>query len=310
MSANRLRVLVTGGTGLLGLNWAAALRDRHEIWLAGYRRHAALCGTRSCALDYGSTEALRRGLDAVDPELIVHAAGLSSVDACERDPALAQAVNADLAGRVAECAAARGTRLVHISTDHVFSGEKPLRTEEEAPEPVNAYARTKLEGERQVAARCPEALIVRTNFFGWGHARRESLSDWVIHALRAGRRLRMFTDAFFTPILASRLAKTVHRLLEAGASGAFHVCGDDRISKHAFALRLAAAFALPAELIEPARQGEAGLAARRPADLSLSNARARGILGGTLGGLDEQIAELRTEERAGLAAELRQATSR
>jgi dTDP-4-dehydrorhamnose reductase len=199
---------------------------------------------------------------------------------------------------------------VQISTDHLFAGDRPFRGEGDAPAPLNAYARSKLAGERLVAERCPSALIVRTNFFGWGHALRKSISDWVIEGLRAQKRLRMFSDVFFTPILANRLARTVHALLEAGASGVVHVCGDERVSKHEFALRLAAAFGLPAAGIESSRYEDAGLAAPRPRDMSLSNARARAILGGgKLGGLDEFLAELRAQEASGLSSELQHAVT-
>jgi dTDP-4-dehydrorhamnose reductase len=309
LPAKRTRLLVTGGSGLLGLNWAAALRGEHEVWLGTHRRAIALRGTQAIALDLASEGALARALDRARPDLIIHAAGLSSVDDCERDPAAAHEVNARLAGVVAGIAAARDIALAHISTDHLFAGDQPLRTEQDATSPVNAYARSKLEGERLVAERCPRALIVRTNFFGWGHAGRQSISDWILRGLRARQRLRMFTDAWFTPILARRLALAVHQSLAAGARGVLNICGDERVSKHDFALRLARSFGLPADQIDAARSADGGLAARRPADLSLSNARARGILGRPLGGLDEYFAELRAQEEAGLPDELRRAVT-
>ena len=307
--AQRTRLLVTGGTGLLGVNWAAALRGDCDVWLGTHRRQLRLRGVQSVALPLDSAPALARVLDELRPGIVVHAAGLSNVDDCERSPAEAKRINADLAAAVATAAAERGLKLVHISTDHLFAGDRPLRGEADAPAPVNAYARSKLEGERLVAERCPQALIVRTNFFGWGHALRKSISDWVLEGLRGGRKLRMFSDVHFTPILATRLARTVHALLAAGASGIVNVCGDERVSKHEFALRLAAAFGLPAAGIEESRDAAAGLAAPRPADLSLSNARARGILGGPLGGLDEFFTELRGQEAGGLRDELQRAVS-
>ncbi len=307
--AHRTRLLVTGGTGLLGINWAAAMRDRHDVWLATHRHNLSLRGATAIRLPLDSASALAQALDEIRPDIIVHAAGLSNVDDCERDPAAAHAVNAGLAGVVAAVAAERGVKLIHISTDHLFAGARPMATESDAPEPLNAYARTKLEGEHLVAQLCPQALIVRTNFFGWGHAARKSLSDWVLEGLRAGFPLRMFTDVFFTPILAGRLAAAAHQLLDAGASGVVHVCGDERVSKHAFAVRLAAAFGLPPGPIAAGRFADAGLAAPRPLDMSLSNARARGILGRPLGGLDDFFAELRAQEQAGLGLELRQAVT-
>lgn len=304
-----MRLLVTGGSGLLGINWAAAVRGQHEVWLATHRRRLDLRGTRAVALPLDSAPALARALDDIRPDIVVHAAGLSNVDACERDPAAAQAINADLAGAVAAAAAERRIGLIHVSTDHLFAGDRAMVDEGEPPAPLNAYARSKLDGERQVAARCPEALILRTNFFGWGHAGRKSISDWVLEGLRAGTPLRMFTDVFFTPILAGRLAVAAHRLLAQGARGVLHLAGDERVSKFEFATRLAAGFGLPAGAVAAARSADAGLAAPRPRDMSLSSAKARALLGAPPGGLDECISELRAQEAAGLARELRLAVS-
>lgn len=307
--AQRTRLLISGGTGLLGVNWAATMRDEHEVWLGTHRRGLQLRGAHGIDLPLYSASALARVLDEIRPDVIVHAAGLSNVDDCERSPALAQQVNAGLAATMGQAAAERGLKLVHISTDHLFAGDRPMRGEADAPSPVNAYARSKLEGERLVAERCPQALIVRTNFFGWGHALRKSISDWVLDGLRGGQRLRAFSDVHFTPILAARLARAVHALLAAGTSGIVNVCGDERVSKHAFAVRLATAFGLPAGSVEESRYADAGLAAPRPLDLSLSNARARGILGGPLGGLDEFFIELRGQETGGLRDELQRAVT-
>lgn len=309
----RQRILITGGTGLLGLNWAAAMRDTHDVWLGTHRHRVSLRGVASTPLALDDATALAGCLRELRPDIVVHAAGLSSVDDCERDPAAAARINSQIAGSVAAAVAGAGMRLVHISTDHLFDGARALYTEADAPVPLNAYARSKLDGERAVAARCPGALILRTNFYGWGHASRQSFSDWILEALRAGRPLRMFDDVYFTPILATRLARAAHRLLDAGAGGVLHLGGDERLSKHAFALRLALGFGLPATGIRASAYAEAGLAAPRPRDMSLSNARARGILGGAPGdlpaGIDAGIAELRAQEAAGLSRELRQAVT-
>jgi dTDP-4-dehydrorhamnose reductase len=307
--SSALRVLITGGTGLLGVNWAAAMRGEHEIWLGTHRRRVSLRGVRSVALDCTAASAVDDALARLRPDLVVNAAGLADVDRCERDPAQAQALNATLAAVVAAACAARKVRLVQISTDHLFAGDAPCRAESDPPAPVNAYARSKLEAEREVAARCPAALIVRTNFFGFGHAFRKSLSDWILDGLRHGRPLDMFVDAHFTPILADELARAVHELVEGGAAGILNVCGDERVSKFEFARRLAATFDLPVGLVRPGALGAARLAAPRPPDLSLSNALGRERLGRPLGGVDVHLAALREQEDSGRAREQARAVS-
>jgi dTDP-4-dehydrorhamnose reductase len=243
------------------------------------------------------------------PSLIVHTAALTDVDQCEREPEQARVINSDLARNVAQAAARIGAALIHISTDHLFSGTRPLSKEDDPAQPLNAYARTKLLAERWIAEAHPGALVVRTNFFGWGHRHRRSFSDWVLDGLANGEARTMFDDAFFTPILADRLALSAHRLAEQGAAGVFNVVGDERVSKYEFGLRLARRFALPEALIRHGRILQANLTAQRPPDVSLDNTKARAALGADLGTLDEYLDGLRDQQLSGRNPELLRAVT-
>lgn len=300
----RPTTLITGGTGLLGLNWACTLRETQEVVLATHVRQVRLAGTRSVALGLDDAEGLAREIARLAPQTIVHTAGLTSVEACERDPELARHIYEDLSGNVARAAARTGARLVHISTDHLFSGAGAPYAEDAVPQPLNAYAHAKLAAERAVAREYPAALIVRTNFFGWGHRLRQSFSDWIHRALGAGEPLTMFDDVFITPIIAERLAVYAHRLVDAGASGIYNVVGDERISKYAFAKALAEAFGLPETLLTRGKISASQLAARRPPDMSLDNRKARERLGTPLGSVAEHLRMLREQDRTGRRAEL------
>jgi dTDP-4-dehydrorhamnose reductase len=298
------RLLITGGSGLLALNWACVMRESWDVVLGTHRHRVSLRGATAQPLDLGDVDRLSRQLAELSPDLVVNAAGLTSVDACEADPAQARHVNAELARNVAAAAASGSIRLVHISTDHLFAGTSSAYRENDMPEPLNEYARSKLLAEEWVRQADPRALIVRTNFFGWGHARRQSFSDWILQALRAGQPVTMFDDAYFTPILADALASVVHRLVALSAVGTFNLPGDERVSKYEFALRLARAFDLPVDLIRPGRLCDAGLAAKRPADMSLDAARARATIGVGLGRLDDFFHALRRQESEGRREEL------
>jgi len=303
------RILITGGSGLLALNWACCKRDEHDVWLAQHVRTIRLRGTRTVPLDLGSAEILLRQLEQYRPDWIVHTAGVTNVDQCERDPEKAREANAVLARNVAQAAVRLGIRLIHISTDHLFGGTRSLYKEDDPPEPLNVYARTKLLAEQWIAEACPGALVVRTNFFGWGHRYRQSFSDWIIGGLRGGEAITLFEDAFFTPILVDQLAVDAHRLMEMGASGIFNVAGDERVSRYEFALRLAKSFSLPVALIHRGRISEANLTARRPPDMSLDNSKARAAFGAGLGTLDEYFDGLRRQQISGRDSELLQAVT-
>jgi dTDP-4-dehydrorhamnose reductase len=292
-------VLLTGGSGLLALNWACAIRDHHEVILATHRLRANLAGTRSVELALEPAAALTSALQRLAPDLVVHTAGLTSVDECERQPERSTHVNAVLARNVALAAAAAGARLVHISTDHLFAGTRAFYTEDSQPEPLNAYARSKLLAEQWVAEVHPDALIVRTNFFGWGHARRRSFSDWLYYSLTEGRELTLFDDAYITPILADGLAHACHALVERGAHGIYNVVGDQRVSKYDFGVALVEAYGLPKALLRRGKIAASNLSATRPPDMSLDNAKARARLGAPLGSLADFFSILQQQDRAG-----------
>jgi len=272
--------------------------------LATHTRRIALAGVTSTPLPLDDPDALLRALEHLAPEVIVHTAGLTSVEACERDPALARHANADLARNVARAAARLGLRLIHISTDHLFAGDRAFYKETDTPEPLNVYAQTKLLAEQWVRQEHAEALLVRTNFFGWGHRLRQSFSDWIYDNLHAGTAFPGFEDVFITPIIADRLAVTAHRLLAMGSSGVYNIVGEQRLSKYEFGVQLADAFNLPRSLIIRAKITQSKLSAQRPPDMSLDSAKTRERLGGALGSVAEYLHLLQSQERTGRRGEL------
>ncbi|GAB2182020.1 hypothetical protein DLREEDagrD3_22430 [Denitratisoma sp. agr-D3] len=296
--------MITGGSGLLALNWACALRQRCRITLGVHRHDVRLAGVDSLRLRLDDAQSFSSQLRELAPDLVVHAAGLTRVDLCEQDPAAAKFANAEIARIVAQCVHSQGIRLLHISTDHLFSGQQSMYSETALPQPLNEYGRSKLLAEQWVAQACPHALILRTNFFGWGLSSRQSFSDWVIYGLREGLPLSMFTDVYFTPILADALALSAHKLASSDASGLFNLVGSERISKYEFGLRLARAFDLPQDLVQPSHVAQARLKAQRPPDMSLDNHRFLDRLGEPLGNLEDWFEVLREQERLGRREEL------
>ena len=304
MDLNR-PIFLTGGSGLLALNWAVALRSHYKVVLGLHQRKINLRAveTMSCSLD--DVSQLRRIIGEVRPAIIVHTAGMTNVEQCQSEPTQAHHVNVELAQNVATIAAECDARLIHISTDHIFSGQHPFTSEEESPDPQNVYAFTKAAAESAVRNLAPRSLIVRTNFFGWGTSYRKSFSDVIVEALRGGRRIRLFQDVFFTPILAGIQQRAVMDLVRAGVDGTFNVVGDERISKKDFGHKVAHHFGLDAGLIESGLVGERQDLTRRPQDMSLCNRKVTNVLGRPMGDTDSQLHELVLQEQGGFSSELR-----
>lgn len=297
-------ILITGGTGLLGLNWGQAVKDRFNVTLGLHHRRAVPPGTTGLDLPLNNVSKLAETIEGLRIELVVHAVGMTSVEACEADPQTAKSVNVDMTAAVAEACRKTGARLAHISTDHLFGGTGHNYTEEQDIEPMNVYARTKADAEKAALDNCPDALVVRTNFYGWGPSYRSSFTDWVISSLRSGKKVRLFGDVFITPILATELARSVHEVVAKHGTGVFNVVGDDVVTKLDFGRSIAEVFGLDTDLIESGRLADAEGLVRRPYDMSLSNAKTRALLGRPLGGVNEHLQILKEQEHSVLNREL------
>jgi dTDP-4-dehydrorhamnose reductase len=297
-------ILITGGSGLLALNWAVTVRDHCGVVLGLHERAVTLPGVKTQRINLESADAIARTLEASQIDLVIHTAGFTNVEECEAKPDLARHINVTLADNVAKACAETGISLAHISTDHLFSGAESLVDESHPISPQNSYGRTKAEAECQVLETNAKALVVRTNFYGWGSSYRRSFSDTILGVLRSGKEATLFTDVFYTPILIEVLAEAVLDLIQLEASGVYNVVGDERLSKHEFGLKVAETFGLDAALIKSVLMAEQASLVRRPFDMSLSNQRVCKVLGRPLGGVNEQIARLRQQEQNGLAQEL------
>ncbi len=297
-------ILITGGSGLLALNWALTIREKFNVTLGLHDRNINLKGTRSILLNLDSKDALIKALEALEPQFVIHAAGLTSVEQCEANPTLAKYINVDLTKNLATVCAKLNIPLIYISTDHLFSGNESLVNEDHPVSPLNVYAKTKAEAEACVLDSDAETLIIRTNFYGWGTSYRHSFSDMVINHLRVGKKISLFKDIYYTPMLIEPLVNSVHELAQKKAQGIFNVVGDDRISKYDFGLKLAREFNLDNDLINVGKIIDKSSLVARPHDMSLSNQKISNYLGRKMGGLDEHILKLKAQEVNGLAKEL------
>jgi dTDP-4-dehydrorhamnose reductase len=268
---------------LLGLNLACLAGEQYEVTGVLRGRHAMAAPGRTpfavIPADLTVPGEAERVLDAVQPDVVVHCAALTSVDACEGHPEEAYQVNTRLPGLLARAVAHTGVRLVHISTDSVFDGLRGDYREEDQPNPVNVYARTKLEGERAVAQACPGAFIARVNFYGWSWQGTRSLAEFFYNNLTAGTPFFGYEDVFFCPLLVNDLVDILLRAAERRLEGLYHVVSSECLSKYTFAMLLAEKFGLDANLISPASYKNGGLKAARSPILTLRGEKLAGALG-------------------------------
>lgn len=292
----KTKVLITGGSGLLAVNWAQSIRDNYAVTLLLHHKKISLSGVDT---EIASLDSLDQSLSILlkhQPDILIHTAGLTDVEDCQSNPNLAQAVNVDLAKNIAIACSDQGVKLVHISTDHLFSGDQEFSTEEAVTNPVNNYAKTKLLGEKYVLENCKDALVIRTNFYGWGTKYRQSFSDFILNKLKNNEQVDLFSDVFFTPILIDELSKRTHQLIDANAIGVFNVVSSERVSKYEFGIKLANCFNFNKDLINKISVNDKLGLVKRPKDMSLSNIKFLQEFNCNIASLDEQIKTLKEQD--------------
>ena len=173
------------------------------------------------------------------PDWVIHCAALANLDACEAHPVLAEQLNTDLPAKLAAHVARGGARLLHVSTDAVFDGQRGGYTEQDTPNPLSIYARTKLDGERGVADANPKRSSPASTCSAGASSGKRSLAEFFFNNLSAGKPVMGFTDVYFCPLLANDLAAIFLKMLQRNLSGLYHVVSRECLSKYEFGVRLA-----------------------------------------------------------------------
>jgi dTDP-4-dehydrorhamnose reductase len=278
-------MLVTGGSGYLG-KWTVRLARATWNVTTMYLTHPAdqkdEPGATWCRLDVQDEAAVRALVDEVRPAAIVHTAASNPGEGADFE-----ATNALGTRHVARAAAACGARLIHISTDALFDGEKGHYVEADPPSPITPYGRSKALAEEEVRASGASAVIVRTSLiYGW-RPRLDRHTRQVVDNLKTGQPVRLFTDELRCPVWVESLAAAVVELAGLDYTGVLHVAGAQPLSRYEFGVRLARFYGLDPSPIIPARSCESGL--RRPLDCTLDCSRARVLLRTPLPGVDEVL---------------------
>lgn len=273
-----MRIVITGASGLLGINLLLEAAPHHSI--IGVVHHNLLQNpsVKMIEADLAEKESIFRILDKIRPDYVINCAALAEVDLCEKDHDLAFMLNVDVPRRLAQATRILGVRLIHISTDAVFDGCRGNYTEADLPNPINFYGRTKLAGENAVFEENSEAVVARVNFFGWSLSGRRSLAEWFFHNLSANHQIKGFLDVHFCPLLVNDLARILLKIIEGRLTGLFHAVSSTCTSKYEFGLSIAREFGFNEDLISPVSVKDAALQAGRSTNLTMSSEKLRGAL--------------------------------
>ena len=262
MTTAPVRCALIGAAGQLGFDLARTFDMTGELF--------RLTRADLDILDRGAVE---RTLRELRPTLVVNTAAYNLVDRAEEDGAAAFALNADAVGTLADVCGSLGATLVHFSTDYVFDGRRSTPYgEDDAPAPLSAYGRSKLEGERAALTRCPRAFVFRVcGLFGVG-GRGTNFVETMLRLARAGRAIRVVRDQVLTPSYTLDLAPKVWRVVAREARGLYHLTNAGQTSWYDFTREIFRLSGL-APALAAVTAAEYGARARRPAYSVLAHGR-------------------------------------
>ncbi|MBK9176035.1 MAG: NAD(P)-dependent oxidoreductase [Flavobacteriales bacterium] len=297
-----MRILITGSNGLLGQKLVAALRDDSDGQLIATSRGADRTpqplGERYRAMNITVRAEVDRVFDEVGPEVVIHSAAMTNVDACEADPEACALQNITATRHLVEAAKRHGSHFIFLSTDFIFDGSKGPYREEDEPAPLSIYGNSKLEGERIVMhAGLAKWSIART-IIVYGVAPGLSRSNvvlWAKSALEQGQPIKVVDDQWRMPTLAEDLADGCIRIARRGATGIYHLCGPDGMSILELVRRVGAFFQLDTSVITAVKSDTLGQPAKRPPRTGFIIDKARRDLGYSPHGFEEGLAVVREQ---------------
>ncbi len=272
--------LVTGASGLLGLNFTLAVDGKkHQVTGIANTLPMTWASFKYQQVELTKPGVIENLIAEVKPDVILHCAAIANMDACETNPEMARLVNAELPGHLAESARKHHIKMIQISTDAVFDGTKGNYSEEDLPNPLSTYAKTKWEGEKNVLTSNDDALVARVNFYGWSAAGNRSLAEVFVNNLGIGKSMMGFTDVLFSPMNVYDLSTLLVEAADYDLKGIYHIVGAEAMSKYQFGIRIAQQFNFDPSLINPVSVKDGGLQAARSPNLTLATTKVSKALG-------------------------------
>ena len=286
---NKIGVLIIGGSGQVGSNLIKSFsKSEHQLNFqvsATYNKHKT---EGLDFLDITDKNSIRKNFEKHKPNIVIQTSALTYVEQCEEDKELANKINVIGIQNVVDLCKEFNSKMVYISTDYVFDGKNGPFSEDDTPNPLNHYGKTKLEAEKIVKT-LKNFLVIRSAWINDINSKSKNFVMQVIHSVNTGKVMRVANDQFGHPTLASNLAEIIIELIMLDKNGVYHVAGSSYVSRYNQALEITKAFGLDSSLIKSVTTEELNLKATRPLNVNLNLEKIKSVISQKILSLNEQL---------------------
>lgn len=276
------RIIIAGGNGMLGQRLIEFYNKLNDVELisTSVEEKSVFDDVDYVQADISNRNEIKKVVYDFCPDFIINAAAYTNVDKSESERELAWKINVKGVEYLSETARVLDSHLIHISTDYIFDGKNGPYTENDTPNPLGYYARTKLASENTLKISGCKNTILRTNvLYGTAKYSRPDFVKWVVESLRANKEIRIVDDQINNPTFIDDLVHGINKIVELRREGIYNIGGNEFINRYEFTLMIAEYFKLDKNLVKKIKTEELNQPARRPLKSGLITIKAQSELG-------------------------------
>jgi len=298
------KILILGGSGLIGNKIIDAAKQKYEVHATFNNREVKNSNCSFSKLDITEDEQVNKLLSEIKPDVVVNTTGFHKVDRCEKEENEAMKINSNFISNLSDYAKKYSFKIIHFSTDYVFDGEQNIPyTENDQPNPINVYAKSKLDGEKFL--KNSDHVVVRTSLvYGWSttelvknssSGKSSNYAVWLLNKLHDNESVKIVSDQITCPTLVDSLADSILKILHANKSGTYNIAGISCQSRYEFSIQLAKKFGHDQKMILKIDSSEFKQKAKRPKFTCINSQKAINDFGLKLLTTDEALVIMRKQ---------------
>ena len=290
---SKLKLFITGASGLIGSTFLEMYSDKYEIYAIYFRNKPLLKGVQYFELNLLNTKELNSLIDRIKPDVILHLAALSSVSYCEQHPAMAHHINVYVTAKLDELSMKMNIPIIFTSSDLVFNGNNAPYDESDFTYPLSQYALQKETSENIILEKNPKAIIARMPLlFGIGPEYHTNFFKICVNALRSNETIQVYADEIRSAINVQTASRYLNDLIVYSIGNdfeeqLFHTGGNIAISRYEFYKITAEILSLNTDLVKSVMINDS----KKPKDLTLTSEKVKKYMTFTIEDIKTQVRE-------------------